>query len=246
MTGQVTSPGLARSTLGEWRAFGTFLRHPVLPRRVTGIHPAAIAATLKLFALDLVIMAVLIGVVALATALGMHIPENAIDKLQLGPLWLAIIVVMAPIAEELAFRSWLSGRPGHVTAIIALAVGVAIPVISGPQGHPVLLLGSLSIAIVIAIGLAIWLRKHPPMPFFSRHFAWFYAAASLLFALAHLSNYTEGTALILLPLVVPQLLVGLILGYARVTYGLWSDMLLHMLHNGLLIGLVLLQQGHAG
>jgi len=42
---------------------------------------------------------------------------------------------------------------------------------------------------------------------------------------------------------VPQLIVGLILGYARVTYGLWSDIALHMLHNGLLIGLVVLQKG---
>ena len=81
------------------------------------------------------------------------------------------------------------------------------------------------------------------MPFFARHFAWFYFAGALLFALAHLSNYSQGTALILLPLVVPQLLVGLILGYARVTYGLWSDILLHMMHNGLLIGLVVLEKG---
>jgi len=93
------------------------------------------------------------------------------------------------------------------------------------------------------VALVWWLRRHPPMPFFSRHFAWFYIAASLLFALAHLTNYTQGTALILLPLVIPQLIIGLILGYARVTYGLWSDMLLHILHNGLLISLVVMQKG---
>ena len=170
-------------------------------------------------------------------------PENASDKIVLGPKWLAIIIVGAPIAEELVFRSWLSGRPGHVTAAVALLVGIALPILSGPQGHPILLLGSLAIAVVVAIGLLAWLRKHPPFPWFSRHFAWFYAASTLLFALAHLTNYTQGAALILLPLVVPQLLVGLILGYARVTYGLWSDMLLHMLHNGLLISLVLTQKG---
>ena len=69
---------------------------------------------------------------------------------------------------------------------------------------------------------------------------------SLVFALAHLTNYSQVAVLILLPLVVPQLLFGLILGYARVTYGLWSDMLLHMMHNGLLIGLVVLQKGIGG
>jgi membrane protease YdiL (CAAX protease family) len=237
---------VARWTPAEWRAFAAFVRRPALPQRVTGIRLAALGATLRLFALDLLLMALLLTLVALATALGVRFPENAIDKLQLGPLWLAFIVVFAPIAEELVFRSWMSGRPGHVTAAIALLVGVAVPIVSGPQGHPVLVFGSLLIAVAVAFGLLVWLRKHPPFPWFARHFAWFYAAGTVLFALAHLTNYSEGAALILLPLIVPQLLVGLILGYVRVTYGLWSDMLLHMLHNGLLIGLVVLQKGMTG
>jgi len=218
----------------------------VLPERMTGIRPAAIARTLKLFALDLVLMALFLALIGLAAQLGFKAPQNAIDKLHLGPLALAAIVVVLPMAEEMVFRSWLSGRPGHVTAAIALLVGVAIPVISGPQGHPVLVLGSLAIAAVVAIGLAVWLRKRASLPFFSHHFAWFYFASSLVFALAHLSNYSQIAVLSLLPLVVPQLLVGLILGYARVSYGLWSDMLLHMMHNGLLIGLVVLQRGIGG
>jgi membrane protease YdiL (CAAX protease family) len=44
-------------------------------------------------------------------------------------------------------------------------------------------------------------------------------------------------------LVIPQLIAGMNLGYARISNGLWSDMLLHMLHNGLLISLVLLSKG---
>jgi cyanate permease len=47
----------------------------------------------------------------------------------------------------------------------------------------------------------------------------------------------------LIVLVVPQLIAGLIFGYARVTYGLWSDMMLHMMHNGLLVGLIVLSKG---
>lgn len=243
MTGQVTSPSGVRWTPAAWREFGVFLRRPELPERVTGIRPAAIAGTLKLFALDLVLMAVLLGLVALAIGLGLHIPPNAIDKLKITPLLLAAIVILAPVSEEIVFRSWLSGRPGHVAAIVTLVVGLALPIISGPQAHPILMFGSFSIAAVLAIALAFWLRKRRAMPHFSRHFAWFYFASALLFALAHLTNYTEGAALILLPLVVPQLIAGLIFGYARVTYGLWSDILLHMLHNTVLITLVVLQKG---
>ena len=243
MTGQATSPAVARWTPGEWAAFWRFLRRPELPERVTGIRLAAIAATFRLFALDLLLMAVLIGLLGVASAFGFHIPENAIDNLELSPLVLALLVVGAPIAEELVFRSWLSGRAGHVAAAATLVAGVALPIVSGPQAHPVLLLGSLVIAAALAIGLAVWLRKRPAMPFFARHFAWFYFAGALAFAGAHLTNYTQGMALILLPLVLPQLVAGLIFGFARVTYGLWSDMLLHMMHNALLIGLVVLGKG---
>jgi membrane protease YdiL (CAAX protease family) len=254
MTGEATSPvtgpgtvsAVARWTPAEWRTFAAFLRRPALPTRVTGLRPAALGATLRLFALDLVLMALLIGLAALATAFGFRFPENAIDQLNLSPMWLGIIVVGAPLAEELAFRGWLSGRPGHVTALIALLVGIAIPIVSGPQAHPILVLGSMAIAVIVAIGLLFWLRKRPPFRFFSRHFAWFYAASALLFASAHLANYTVDASPILLLLVVPQLIAGLIFGYARVTYGLWSDMLLHMLHNGLLISLVVLEKGMAG
>ena len=245
-TSPVTGPASARWAPGEWRDLAAFLRRPVLPERVTGIRLAALGATLRLFALDLVLMALLIGLAALATAFGFQLPENAIDQLDLGPLWLSIIVVGAPIAEELAFRGWLSGRPGHVTGLLAVLIGVAIPIVSGPQAHPVLVLGSMAIAVLVAVGLLFWLRRRPPFRFFSRHFAWFYAASALLFASAHLANYSEGASPILLLLVVPQLIAGLIFGYARVTYGLWSDLLLHMLHNGLLIALVVWERGLAG
>jgi membrane protease YdiL (CAAX protease family) len=233
---------LARFVPTEWRAFASVLKRPALPERMTGIRIAALGRTLQLFCLDLLLMALLVGLVGLATAFGFHMPENEIDKLVLGPGWLAIIIVAAPLGEELIFRSWVSGRPGPVTAAIALAIGIAVAVISGPQAHPILLLGSLGIAVIVAIGLLIWLRKRPAFAFFSRHFAWFYIASAVLFALAHLGNYGQAEMLILLPLVIPQLIAGLVFGYARVTFGLWSDMLLHMMHTGLLISLVLLQR----
>lgn len=246
MTGEPTSPGVTRWTPAEWRAFAGFLRRPVLPERVTGIRLAALGATLRLFALDLLLMAVLLGLLGVAMAAGFKVPENAIDNLDLGWEWLALIVVGAPIGEELVFRSWLSGRPGHVTAAVALLVSLAVPVMSGAQAHPVLLLGSLAIGTLVAIALLVWLRQRPPFRFFARHFGWFYLISALLFASAHLSNYAQDASPVLLVLVVPQLIAGLIFGYARITYGLWSDMLLHMLHNGLLIGLVVLQKGVAG
>jgi membrane protease YdiL (CAAX protease family) len=243
MTGEATSPGVGRWAPSAWRGFAAFLRRPELPERVTGIRLAAIGRVLQLFALDLVLMALLLGAIQLSTALGFRVPENAIDKLKLGPLILLLVIALLPMAEEIVFRSWLSGRAGHMAAVVVLAIGIAIPVISGPQGQPILVVGSIGTAALVAIGIAVWLRDRPPMPFFARHFVWFYFASALVFAAAHIMNYTAGMSLGLLPLVVPQLIAGLIFGYARVTYGLWSDMMLHMMHNGLLIGLIVLSKG---
>ena len=43
-----------------------------------------------------------------------------------------------------------------------------------------------------------------------------------------------------LALVVPQFIAGTIFGYARVQYGFWAGVLLHVLHNGTALGLALL------
>jgi hypothetical protein len=77
------------------------------------------------------------------------------------------------------------------------------------------------------------------MAFFARHFRWFYWGSALAFAGIHLSNFTEGNALFLLPLTLPQLLLGLILGYVRVHFGIWANTAFHAAHNSLFIGLVL-------
>jgi len=234
---------LARFVPGEWRAFASFLAGPELPERMTGIRFAALGRTLQLFGLDLLLMALLVGIAELALLLGFRIPENAVDKLALNPQNLAIIVLFAPILEELVVRSWVSGRPGHVAAWATLLIGFAVLAVSGMQAHPILLLGDLLIVAVVASGLLFWLRGRPPFAFFKRHFAWFYFASALIFAGAHLLNYGQGWSLSTLPLLLPQLLAGLIFGYTRVTKGIWSDMLLHMMHNGLLISLVVLQKG---
>jgi hypothetical protein len=225
----------------EWREFAAFLRQPVLPQRVTGMRLGSVSSTFKLLALDLLLMAIVLGLIGVATALGFKTPENELSKLRLGPTELAAIIVILPLGEEIAFRCWLSGRAGHMLASLIFIVSLTILVFSGSQPHPILVLGDLVITALLAWGAVFWLRHRQAMGFFARHFAWFYFASSVVFALAHLSNYSQIPVLILLPLVVPQLLVGLVLGYARVTYGLWSDMLLHMIHNGLLIGLVVLQ-----
>jgi membrane protease YdiL (CAAX protease family) len=239
MDGQPTRGGRALRTPAGPRALLAFLRQPVLPERVTGLRLAALGATLGLFALDVAMMALLVGLGLLVWALGITLPTSMVGQVELGPGLVAAIIVAAPIGEELLFRSWLSGRPGHLAAFAIIAATLAILVLGDLQDRPFALLGALVGGIALAIGLAIALRRRAAFAFFARHFRWFYYASAVLFALVHVANYSVETALFALPLVLPQLVAGLIFGYARVTFGLWSNILLHMLHNGLFISLVL-------
>jgi membrane protease YdiL (CAAX protease family) len=168
-------------------------------------------------------------------------PPHLLGELELTPILIAFILIGAPIGEELLFRSWLSGRPGHVGAIIVvLATAIAMAV---ALGNP------LAVAGVLVVGLALmafvlWRKRgRPPMPFFARHFRWFYLLSAFAFAGVHLTNFTEGTALFLLPLTLPQFVLGLILGFVRVQYGMWANMLLHAAHNSLFVGLMLAGAG---
>lgn len=241
MTGEVTSP----QGPGAWRQFGTFVKRPSLPDRVTGIEPRAFPVLARLFALDLLLMALLIGLAGLATALGMDMPEHLLDELELSSALILFILVGAPIGEELLFRSWLSGRPGHVGAFfVVLGTIIAAGVAAG--------IGSLQLVLVVALAglalavLVLWRKRgRGPMPFFARHFRWFYLGSTLAFASVHLANFTEGNALVLLPLTLPQFLLGLILGYVRVQFGLWANVLFHAVHNALFVGLIMLGSGAA-
>ena len=82
-------------------------------------------------------------------------------------------------------------------------------------------------------------RSRPAMGWFARVFPLFFWLSTAGFACVHLLNYDEGSLYVLLPLVLPQFVTGSILGYLRVNYGLWAAMLLHALHNGAGMAMVL-------
>ncbi|MXP42239.1 CPBP family intramembrane metalloprotease [Altererythrobacter soli] len=218
-----------------------------MPDRASRPGPAAFRGLAQLLALDLLLMAVLIGGMAALTALGLRLPGHLLQDLELSLPLIALIVVGAPLGEELVFRGWLSGRPGHVGASLAiLAAAVlgwaALLLLPGARGAFALL--ALAVIGTIAAAILLWRkRRRPPMALFARHARWFYLFSALAFASVHLANFTEGNAAILLPLTLPQFLLGLILGYARVTFGLWAGILLHALHNTLFISLVLAGAG---
>ena len=242
MTAAATTPQRAYAP-GAWSQFFAFVRRPVLPDRATGVRAAAFPVIGKLYLLDVMVMATLIAAAALAQRLGMTMPENLVSHVQPTPLALGLIAVGLPLAEETLFRSWLSGRPGHLGALVTVLVtgGLAWAMLGSGQSVPRDLAG----LGVLAGGLGLtgwwlwWGRKRPALGWFQRRFAWFYYGITALFAAAHMTNFAGGMAWATLPLTLPQFVVGLMLGHLRVRYGLWSSMLLHVLHNSLFLLLLL-------
>ncbi len=245
MDARTTSLAPANSLRGEWARFGAFLKRPHLPARAPMPNGASLRATLRMLVLDFLVMFALLAIAGAVISIGIDLPETALKGVDLGWGVVALVVLFAPVTEEIVFRGWLSGRPGHVWGVVALIVGGCIAALLTMLGN--VAPGSAIWVIaagVFAVGAALvipWsLRRRDAARVFRRYFPAFFWLSTLAFACIHLFNFDEGSLAVLLPLVLPQFATGAILGYVRVHYGLWACILLHALHNGAFISIVLL------
>ncbi|XUU61749.1 CPBP family glutamic-type intramembrane protease [Erythrobacter sp. HA6-11] len=245
MTSTTTSLAHASSITGEWRTFGGFIRRPTLPDKATGFSTEALVAVLRLYALDLALMGALIGVLLIAMAMGFEMPANSLNDLELTLYWVAIIVLGAPLLEEIAFRSWLSGRPGHIlSGLLAAGAVLTIPFLRDAGSNGIIMGVAGLFALVGLIGAINHAgRNRGPFGWFNWAFPGIFWVITLGFGAVHLSNYEEGTGLTMLPLVLPQVIAGALFGFARVRYGLWAAILLHALHNATFLGIFALGKG---
>lgn len=176
---------------------------------------------LSIVAIDMAFMIAIIwpvmGVVEQTGLVDMdrHAMERIIRE---APVWLVLIlaVLLAPLVEELIFRTFLTFRRNYPLRLIIALAG---------------LVGIRSKAKVRGFLQRKW-RKH--------YQVFFYSMAAF-FAFVHIYNFEISTAVwLLLPfLVLPQLILGLLLGYMRVRYGLLWSMYLHGVHNLIFVGVSL-------
>ncbi|TRD11584.1 CPBP family intramembrane metalloprotease [Erythrobacter insulae] len=256
MTGEITSPTsgsasgsgvnapiaqLSTVTLrAEWRAFAEFLKRPVLPEARAPMRAGGVAVA-RLLGLDLIFLFVFLGGLLTLVAVGVELPENLNATLELNLSTVFLIVIGAPLIEELVFRSWLSGRPRYlivipimlIAGVIAAFLGVSRTGEAAEIGVGLAILGGLAVSLIAMI--AVW--KSGPAAWFKTIFPGAFWLSSAAFALVHFANYTEGSFFVLLPLVLPQFVLGSIAAYLRVHYGLWTAIAIHALHNGIAIGL---------
>lgn len=157
---------------------------------------------------------------------------------------LALAGVLAPLWEETAFRLPLA--PFHAARVLpALALfGVLVVPSKSPQvqwliGAPLLV---AALVCVPALVSRSWNAR--VSTWWSEHFRWILTLSILGFGLAHAGNYQfsaqKPTTLLLIPLLVmPQLIAGVLLAYARLKLGFWFAVLLHSGVNTVLMLAVL-------
>lgn len=220
--------------------FASYLRRPQLLAPAGFKAPGNAKTWLYLTMLS---MAVLLGLILPFVHLWQSLFElsdpQAFDRV--SKVWLVpSVVLIAPLLEELLFRGWHSGTRGALWLLVCtLPVLGALVMVTDPSR------GLAALAIIIfamLAGLVGWLllrRNRTPVAWFARAFPIIFYAVAALFALVHLVNYDLIT-LSAVPLVLPQLWAGLVLGYLRQRVGLLGSIAAHATSNLLVVGTALL------
>lgn len=218
--------------VAEWRRAAAFMRRPSLdPAEGMG---SPLLVLMRILALDMTVMLGLIAAASIAVAFGVYLPKTVLAGMEFTPFIILGVIVAAPVFEELLFRSWLSGKLAHIFALMAALAGLAGAAF-GHVGAPVVAVIAGVSGLIAAFAALVSLNKRPPMRWFARLFPGIFWFAALAFALVHLFNFDAfsnwGSLAILLPLVLPQFVLGALLGYVRVQIGLWAAIVLHAAHN---------------
>ena len=146
-------------------------------------------------------------------------------------IFFLMAVVVGPVGEELLFRAQLR-RFTLTLFFIALIPGAILTQLTGTSWAYMVspfIFSLLFLVYRINLSGSITLKYG----FWVKVFPWHFHLTAVCFALIHLGNFEKGISLLPFGLLytLPQLAIGLILGYTRMNYGLKYAMALHGLYN---------------
>lgn len=178
--------------------------------------------------------------------------EHAVVQLLFQQPWYVLLFfasVWAPLVEELTFRLGLKASPyrlGFALIFLAMLLLSLIRTLF-PQLVPAWLISTrtglgilqfLGIIVIFGGGLGTLFRYVPLLwekvaTWHQKHFALIFYATTISFGLVHSVNFGNFQRIwYLIPLLVlPQLLLGIVLGFIRMHYGLPWSMFYHFFHN---------------
>lgn len=196
-------------------------------------------------------------VTVLLMAAGYSEENHAVVDLMINqPIYVLVLlaIIWAPLAEELTFRLPLKYSPfrfgfglAFIVVLVINLLAIIWPPVTDlipwlyPDSRIVDLLIGVGIIAVIGCTVGWILKKKTSMnafnDFYSNKFIWLFYGSALIFGVLHLANYARLDQIwYLTPLLIfPQVMLGLVLGYVRMRYGLGWAMLNHLIHNALLV-----------
>lgn len=143
-----------------------------------------------------------------------------------------LVTIIWPVIEETVFRLWM--RPKYlylwisIATIIAYMIGWVYELIL----RQTLTIWGWIIFLWIITSKYIKYNDHRAERFMARHWMKIYILQSLLFGLLHISNYQVLQPIWLgILMVVPQIVLGTMLGFERVYWWRGSNVLHHIFHN---------------
>ena len=199
--------------------------------------------------LMLPIVAIIIGTVFSLT--GSDIPDSSqgFEDLQRSSYFFLAAVIMAPLIEEVLFRSWLGSRLGIWVGLpmILFLTTTTMLVVAGPENAKSF--GRLVPMALILYGLTLWNRRkaifgpedNDGKSITETVFPFLFWGSAIVFGLIHLGNFDIGSVNpIFAIMILPQFIVGLMLSYIRMRFGLLYAIGFHAAYNGVLVSISML------
>ncbi len=208
-----------------------------------------LAKLLGLTFLLLPVVAIIMGSVFAVSGVDMPQPSEGFEGLKRSPYFFLAAVIIAPLIEEVLFRSWLGSRLGIWVGLPVILFFVALFVIALSDAESVQAIGKLAPGIAVLYGLTVWnkraliFRADPETgeSLTEKIFPYVFWASAIFFGLLHLGNFDiKGLSPVFAIIVLPQFIVGLVLSYVRMRFGLLCAIGFHAAYNGVLVSLSLL------
>ncbi len=228
--------------------FFHFLQKPQyqsLERKKTNIFGTA----LKIYLLTLLFIGLfdLLSTTVIRAFLSLPIDKTLEVPLSLKEhLWIyfILVVIIAPIAEEVIFRLSLIFDPIN----FALSFSTLIALIINKVFNGFIGLIAFCLFFFLINRLAIIFRL-PLNSFWKNYFKYIFYCLPIIFGVVHISNYefVDRTEYFIAPiLILPQLAIGFIMSFTRLYYlkGFLICIIIHVLMNMISISVFLLHYSH--
>jgi membrane protease YdiL (CAAX protease family) len=166
-----------------------------------------------------VIIKVLIKILGLEVK---QIPLPYLKKIILG-------LVIAPFFEELLMRLYLVFTKKNLIVLLFSCFGFALFFFLKGNDLRFILFIILFLLVGIILIKFIWSKS-----FIIKYFKYFFYSTAILFGIFHIFNFNGITMMNFFwtpILVLPQIIMGFLFGYIRVTYGLFYSILIHSMVN---------------